>query len=184
MKSDDFNQEKFSFCEYVFDHLKNFERNIKVKGHCSTPFRLKAYKFLDYMMKIKLLHAKIRAPPHVISQENNIDGEFVDFLLERFTETQYERDREYRIKTPVNELKLIFHIIVLSLILGKYKINISLLSKSLKMDPKILQNYCRELGCKISEGKDKKKNSSSAVFVQLTAPLKLNLELSKYAEKK
>lgn len=180
MKSADFDKNKFMLTEFTYSQLKRYQKIIQA-GTANIPYKIKAYIFLDYMIRFHLLPKIIKSSPEMISKDNNIDSYFVNLLSEKFSEHSYHLEgRARNVKTPTLQLKIIYHILILALILNKYKLDISRLAQSMKMDIKQLQSYAKEIGCKLIEGKKNKKDATQAAsFVELIAPLKLNLEHNK-----
>jgi hypothetical protein len=186
MKTEDFDSNKFSFSDFTFCQLKKYQKYIQ-NGTANIPYKIKAYVFLDYMIRFHLLPKIIKSNVEIISKENNIDSFFVNLLLEKFSENSFHLEgRAKNVKTPTLQLKIIYHILILALILSKYKLDITRLAKSMKMDIKQLQSYAKEIGCKLSEVKKEKNKKGSTLpgsIVELVAPLKLNLEHNKYNNK-
>jgi hypothetical protein len=186
MKSEEFDKNKFMFTDFTFSQLKRYQKYVQA-GTANIPYKIKAYVFLDYMIRFHLLPKIIKASPEAISSENNIDSYFVNLLSEKFSEHSFHLEgRAKSVKTPTLQLKIIYHILILALILNKYKLDITRLAKSMKMDIKQLQIYAKEIGCKLYEAKkekNKKGVSQPGSMVELIAPLKLNLEHNKQNNK-
>lgn len=186
MKTDDFDTNKFSFTDFTFAQLKRYQKYI-IAGTANIPYKIKGYVFLDYMIRFHLLPKIIKSSVETISKENNIDSFFVNLLLEKFSDHSFHLEgRAKNVKTPTLQLKIIYHIIILALILNKYKLDITRLAKSMKMDIKQVQSYAKEIGCKLTEVKKEKNKKGSAQpgsIIELIAPLKLNLEHNKYNNK-
>jgi hypothetical protein len=102
----------------------------------------------------------------------------MNYLIETFTEvTPNSFDSIQYVKTPRLQLKLVFYIIVASLIAFEYSFNIIPLAKAMKIELKQMVQYCRELGCSV----DEKKLKEDILTTTLKAPLTIRQD--KYAKK-
>jgi hypothetical protein len=73
-------------------------------------------------------------------------------------------------------LKNMYYILILALSLNDFKLDYSVLSKSLKCTEKNIETYYKEIGCKFS----KKEGGKSGCYVEFEAPLKLHFDDGKY----
>jgi hypothetical protein len=175
---------KHRFSEFTHSLFKKYNKS--KKGMASIPYKIKSALFLDYLIKFYHLPKIIKAPPEVLSKQTDIDLFFVNLFLEKFAESCFHiGERDKNTKSNILILKNTYHILVLALMLSDYKVDYSLLAKSMKLDEKQLYNYYKEIGCKLTDYK-KLKNSKNnlSVYAELDAPLKLNLENNiKYGNK-
>lgn len=155
-----------------------FQRFAKAKqGMANVPFKIKSALFLDYMIKFYQLPKVLKYSPEIISKQTEIDLYFVNLFLERFAEGSFHLgERDKHVKTPILVLKNIYYILILALMLSNYKVDYTILAKSLKMEEKQIYNYFKEIGCKVSDYKKAKGKKEGEAYAELVAPLKLNFE--------
>ena len=134
------------------------------------------------MIKFLSLPKIIKQSPENISINNSIEIDIVKYLLDNFSQNSFELDERVKfVKTPVFQHKLIFHIIVLTLILNNFKTDMGVLSRSMKIDNKQMFQYCREIGCvfpgiKNEIVEEKKIKNVKNLIMELKAPLMINIE--------
>ena len=91
-------------------------------------------------------------------------------MIENYTEPRLSRDKKsINVKSKNCKDKLICHIIVLLLIIKEFEIDSNDLVHQLKLEPKSITHYLREVNCvkKIVEGK------KSETEWKLKAPMKI-----------
>jgi hypothetical protein len=145
--------------------------------------KLRYLVYLDYMIKFYGFNKIEFKSPEDIARTLGIDLFFVNILLSNFCETflSMENTIQYK-KTSVCKHRLICYIIILALSLKKYKFDIKLLAKSLKLEIKAIYEYLKEVGCVFSDMKTEVDENSrkfkkfDSMVVELKAPLKLNVD--------
>lgn len=179
-RRDNFEKNTHLYVEVTADYLRNLIEPLENKINVSN--KIRCGLFLDHMIKFLLLPKILRHSPEDISKNSCIEIEIIRHLLENFTQNSFELDERIKyIKTPLLQHKLIFHIIVLSFILNNFKIDMSMLGRSMKIDNKQMYQFCREIGCNFPGIKneivdDKKIKNIKNLIAELKAPLKLNIE--------
>jgi hypothetical protein len=145
--------------------------------------KLRYLVYLDYMIKFYGFNKIEFKSPEDIARILGINLYFVNILLNKFCETflSIENTIQFK-KTSVCKHRLICYIIVLALSLKKYKFDIKLLAKSLKLEIKAIYEYLKEVGCVFSDMKTevdenaRKIKKFDSMMVELKAPLKLNVD--------
>jgi hypothetical protein len=179
-RPDNFASSRSLYSEVVFNYLTTLIDPISNKKNVSNFIRYGIY--LDYMIKFLSLPKIIKQSPENISINNNIEIDIVKYLIDNFTQNSFELNETIKyVKTPVLQHKLIFFIIVLTLILNNFRTDMGVLSRSMKIDNKQMFQYCREIGCNFPGIKneiveEKKIKNVKNLVMELKAPLRVNIE--------
>ena len=136
--------------------------------------------YLDYLIKFYHLPEVIKKSPEEISNTSGIEVTFISDILNNYTQPSLYLDTNLKyVKTPLLNIKLTCHIIILCLYLYDFMLDGKLLLSALNMQPKILRDILREVGCTFPDetveqvGQKKIKNINNFT-IELKAPLKLN----------
>ena len=176
IKSADKLEETKGECNEFTYSLFKYLSNLKDKNTATRKLRLGL--LVDYFISFHSLSRVIKQNPQIVAENSNIPVYIMNYLIETFTEvTPNQFDSVQYVKTPRLQLKLIFYIIVSSLIAFEYSFNIIPLAKAMKVELKQMIQYCREVGCSVDERKIK----DDIVTVTLKAPLTIRTD--KFAKK-
>lgn len=171
------NANKPKFSSFVFNKLSSLIKD----GTTKKPVKVKCFIFLEYLIKFHLLGSYIRQNTEHLSRDLNMDLELADYFLKSYAEPNFHKQNENCkfVKTKNCELKIIYHILIFCLYLNGYaKFDYTDLAQSMKLETKKIHHYLKEIGCKFTSNKKGNKEGC----VELTAPLKLNVNLHKQAK--
>jgi hypothetical protein len=145
--------------------------------------KLRLAMYCEYMIKFHLQPRLIKQKPEKLAQimsgslDKNIMDRmsfFVNHFLNTFAEIKPTQTGENHYnRNNTLELKLIYHILVVAMMLYDFKLNLIHLAKSLKLETKKLIQYCREIGCHVDE---KKTKEEMFVIAKLKAPLTIRVD--------
>jgi hypothetical protein len=156
--------------EYL-EFTVNFLKSLTKKQEPLAKLRLGI--FCDYMMKFHLQPKTIKVTPEQLAKNLGVKEFIANFLLSHFAETVPNKfDQIDYVRSNQNILKLVYHILIVAMMLYDYKLNISPLARTLKLETKKLIQYCREIGCSV----DEKKAKEDIIIASLKAPLTIRLE--------
>ena len=166
-------QNKNLFCEFVYQFLKSIVPKINEGKNLSNKIKYSIY--INDLIKFHSLNKIIKENIEKLKQRFTLGEEYINIMLKQYAKIGNSTGNKITyLKTKNLELKIVYHILCLALLINWFEFDYTSLANSLRLDNKKIMTYFKEIGCTFKNNDDKTKGKNT--IVKLNAPLKLNLK--------